>query len=72
MFSLIKNRSLRTVFLAVAATVTFVCSAIFIFDVDAQLMLKLFLITSLGVLALIGIALCVTVLHILLKRWLFK
>lgn len=41
--SMFKSRNLRTVILAVFATATFVASAIFIFDVEPELMLSFFI-----------------------------
>jgi hypothetical protein len=70
MLKLYKNRSWRTVLLALLATVTFVGSAIFIFDVEAKLMLQLFLACLLGLGILILAALVFTVIRIFIKRWL--
>jgi hypothetical protein len=70
MFGFIKNRSLRTVFLAIFAAATFAGSAIFIFDVDPHLMLQLFIVCILGVGGLMLLALCFTGLRIFLSRWL--
>ncbi|MFT5579018.1 MAG: hypothetical protein ACI9WS_001776 [Paraglaciecola psychrophila] len=71
MLKLYKNRSLRTMLLALFATVTFVCSAIFIFDVEPAVMLRFFIISVVGTLLLIAAALVFTALRILLGR-LFK
>ena len=65
-----KNRSLRTVLLALFATATFVGSAIFVFDVAPRLMLQFFLVSVLGLGLIIIAALLATALRILLKRWL--
>jgi len=71
MLKLYKNRSLRTLLLALFATVTFVCSAIFIFDVEPQIMLRFFIISVVGTLLMIAAALLFTGMRILLGR-LFK
>jgi len=68
MLKLYKNRSLRTLLLALFATVTFVCSAIFIFDVEPEVMLRFFIISVVGTLLLITAALLFTALRIILTR----
>ncbi|MEH6557141.1 MAG: hypothetical protein V7459_14365 [Oceanicoccus sp.] len=65
-----KKSSFRTVLLALFATATFVGSAIFIFDVDAIIMLQFFLASIICLVLIIGAALVFSVLRILLKRWL--
>ena len=70
MLSLSKNRSLRTILLAVFATLTFVGSAIFVFDVEPLLMLQLLGVSLLGVVLMIAAALAFTGLRILIDRWL--
>ena len=69
MLKLYKNRSLRTVFLALFATLTFVASAIFIFDVEPAVMLQFFVASLLGLGLLIAAALVFTVLRVAFKRW---
>ncbi len=69
MIRLYKNRSLRTVLLALFATATFVGSAIFIFDVEAKVMLQFILGSLLGLGLIITAALAFTGLRILFKRW---
>lgn len=69
MKSLYKNRSLRTIFLALTATATFVGSAILIFDVDYRVMLELFLTSILGLGILMALALVVAGIRILIRRW---
>lgn len=63
-----RNRSLRTVFLAVIATATFVGSAILIFDVDWRLMLNFFLASLLGLGVLMAAALVVVAARHLWRR----
>ena len=63
-----KNRGLRTVFLALFATLTFVGSAIFIFDVEPQVMWHFFLVSLLGVGLVIVAAIGVSLIGIALKR----
>jgi NADH:ubiquinone oxidoreductase subunit K len=65
-----KNRSFRTLLLAVVAALTFVGCAIFMFDVDPKLMLEFFILSVVGLGLLIGMALVFTVFRLLLKRWL--
>ncbi len=65
-----KNRSVRTVLLALFATATFVGSAIFIFDVEPGVMLQFFVVSMLGLGLIICCALLVTGLRVLIKRWL--
>ena len=65
-----KKSSFRTVFLALFATATFVGSAIFIFDVDATVMLQFFLASIIGLVLIVSAALIFTLLRMLLKRWL--
>ena len=72
MIKVFKNRSFRTIFLALFATATFVGSAIFVFDVDPGLMLQFFIASVIGVIVLMVAALCVTAFRILIKRWLNK
>ncbi|ARN76495.1 hypothetical protein BST96_18460 [Oceanicoccus sagamiensis] len=67
---LYKNRSFRTIFLALFATLTFVGSAIFIFDVEARLMLQFLAVSLLGVVLMILAALAFTALRIAIRRWL--
>ncbi|WP_240554845.1 hypothetical protein [Oceanicoccus sagamiensis] len=70
MLKLYKNRSFRTIFLALFATLTFVGSAIFIFDVEARLMLQFLAVSLLGVVLMILAALAFTALRIAIRRWL--
>lgn len=65
---LYRNRSLRTILLALVATATFVGAAIFVFDVEPGLMLQFFVVSLLGLVLLIAAALLFTGLRILLKR----
>lgn len=65
-----KKSSFRTIFLALFATATFVGSAIFIFDVDAIVMLQFFLASVIGLMLVIIAALVFSTLRVLLKRWL--
>ncbi|MEE8056863.1 MAG: hypothetical protein V3T17_03360 [Pseudomonadales bacterium] len=69
MIKLYKNQSLRTIFLALLATITFVGSAIFIFAVEPNVMLQFFLVSLFGLGLLIVAALVFTGLRILFKRW---
>jgi len=55
--------------LALFATATFVGSAIFIFDVEAKLMLQFFLVCLFGLGVLMVAALVFTGIRVLLKRW---
>lgn len=61
--------SLRTVFLAVVATATFVGSAILVFDVEWQVMLRFFLASLLGLAIVMLAALGAIALKVLLQRW---
>lgn len=70
MLKFYKNRSLRTIFLAVFATLTFVGSAIFVFDVEPRLMLQFLGVSLLGVALMIIAALVFTGLRISIRRWL--
>jgi hypothetical protein len=63
-----KNRSLRTIMLALFATATFVGSAIFIFDVEPKIMLNFLLVSLLGLALLILAALIFTCLRVLVQR----
>lgn len=65
-----KKSSFRTVFLALFATLTFVGSAIFIFDVDAIIMLQFFLASIICLALVVTAALIFSILRIALKRWL--
>lgn len=65
-----KKRSLRTVFLALFATATFVGAALFSFDVDPKLMLQFFILSLLGLGAVIVAALIFTAVRVLISRWL--
>jgi len=65
-----KNRSLRTIFLAIFATLTFVGSAILVFDVEPQLMMQFLGASLLGVVLIIVAALTFTGLRIAIRRWL--
>jgi hypothetical protein len=64
-----KKQSFRTSFLALFATLCFVGSAIFVFDVDPRVMLDYFFVSLLGLGLLIFAALLATGLRILLRRW---
>ena len=68
MLKLYKNRSFRTIFLAIFATLTFVGSAIFIFDVEAKLMLQFLGVSLLGLVTMIIAALAFTGLRIAIRR----
>ncbi|WP_101759379.1 alanine racemase [Oceanicoccus sp. KOV_DT_Chl] len=65
---LYKNRSFRTIFLAIFATATFVGSAIWVFDVDPRLMLNFFLASLLGLGIIVMAALAFTGLRMLLRK----
>jgi hypothetical protein len=65
---MIKNPYFRTIFLAILATVTFVGSAIFIFEVDPVEMWEFFQLSVFVLGIVIFLALCFTVLRIFLKR----
>ena len=69
LFKFYKNRSFRTIFLAVFATLTFVGSAIFVFDVEPKLMLQFLAVSLLGVILMILAALAFTALRIAIRRW---
>lgn len=68
--SFYKKRGFRTLLLALFATATFVGSAIFMFDVDARVMLQLFLVSVVGLVLLMLAALVFTAIRILVRRWL--
>lgn len=67
---LYKNRSLRTILLALFATITFVGSAIFIFEVEPMVMFRFFIISVGGTSIMILAALIFTALKVLFNRWL--
>lgn len=69
MLKLYKNRSLRTVFLALFATACFVGSAIWVFDVEPSLMLNFFLASLMGLGVIILAALAFTVIRIFLRKF---
>ncbi|MFT5692287.1 MAG: hypothetical protein ACI92E_001618 [Oceanicoccus sp.] len=64
-----RKSSFRTIFIALFATGTFVGSAIFVFDVEAKLMLTFFVICVVAAMLIIGAAFVFTVLRVLLQRW---
>ena len=66
---LYRNRSARTIFLAVFATVTFVASAIWVFDVEPKLMGQFFLASVILLLLIIAAAFALTLLRVLIRRW---
>lgn len=57
-------------FLAILATVTFVCSAIFMFDVEKREIFEFFVVSVFGLGVIIIGALLVTGIKYLIKRWL--
>lgn len=65
-----KKRGFRTILLALFATVTFVGSAIYMFDVDPKVMLQFFLVSVLGLALLIFAALIFTAIRVFFRRWL--
>ncbi len=67
-----KNSQLRTVFLALLATFTFVGAAILVFDVEPVLMLQIFLASLLCLVVIIAAAFLFTVLRLLLRYLLHK
>lgn len=64
-----KKRGFRTVLLALFATLVFVGSAIYMFDVEPRLMLQFFLASLLGLALLMAAALVFTALRIAIKRF---
>ncbi|MGK0440447.1 MAG: hypothetical protein ACJA0N_000236 [Pseudohongiellaceae bacterium] len=68
MFSLLKAGHKRTLFLAILATVTFVGSAIFMFDVEKQELLKFFVISIVALVVVIIAALVLSGVIVLLRR----
>ncbi|MFA7554364.1 MAG: hypothetical protein WCY88_08950 [Spongiibacteraceae bacterium] len=63
-----RRRGVRTVFLALFATICFVGAAIFTFDVDAWQMLQFFVVCIIGLICIMAAALAATALRVLLKR----
>lgn len=70
MIKIAKNRSLRTVFLAVFAALAFTASAIFSFDIEPRVMLHFFIVSVMGLGILIFLALCFTGIKVLIKHYL--
>lgn len=68
MLTWLKNRYFRTIFLALFATVTFVVSAIVIFEVEPSVMWEFFLASVLGLGILIVASVAGTAVLVLLKR----
>lgn len=66
---LYKNRYLRTVFLALFATLSFVASAIFVFDVEPMVMLQFFIVSLIGLAVVVAAALIFTVLRVFIKHF---
>ena len=69
LIKLYRNRSARTIFLALFATISFVASAIWVFDVEPKLMGQFFLASVLLLLVIIAAAFGLTLLRALIKRW---
>lgn len=67
-FNFFKTSHKRTLFLAILATVTFVASAIYMFDVDKGDLLEFFVISVVGLFILIIAALALSGLIVLFKR----
>lgn len=65
---LFKSSSKRTMFLALFATATFIGSAIFMFDVEKELLLEFFIVSVVCLVIVIVAALFLTVIRILLRR----
>jgi len=66
---IVKSRNARTVFLAIFATVTFIGSAIFIFDVEPVVMLNFFIASLLCLVIIVLAAFAFSLLKRSLKRW---
>lgn len=64
----LKNSQHRTLFLAVFAAAVFVWSAIYIFDIDSQLMYKFFLMCLLLLVVVVVLAFFLSVGLVLLKK----
>ena len=67
MIKIFKTSQARTIILALLATATFVGSAIFMFDVQPQVMLSFFLVSLLGLTIVISAALLFAGLRIALR-----
>ena len=65
---LFKTSHKRTVFLAILAAMTFVGSAIFMFDVEKELIAEFFVVSVVGLLVIILLALLLTVIRLAVRR----